>query len=336
MAASQEREHGYARYKLDKCRCYTCAWAVSQYVEARARAIAYGTWQPFVDAAPVRQHLQNLQSCGIGLRRIAEAVGVDRKRLQAVLTGRPERGTGPQQRVRPDFAAAVLDLEPSLKLMGSHTPINAVGTHRRLQALMVAGWPMERIAAVLGQRNSNMAALMLRPQVIVRTALTVQGLYDQWWRSDPRVHGVDVQAYTETRKHAARLGWAPVGAWDDDTIDDPAAVPDLGEQVTRTEAIAEDATWLMESFGYDRQAAADRLGISKNGVAQALSRTARANADGSAPAEQPVLTWEPPKCGEARMYRQHLRRGESCEVCRGANAAADRRYRLTGSRAEAS
>ncbi|MDX5526108.1 hypothetical protein PV677_36170 [Streptomyces sp. DE06-01C] len=334
MVASQEREHGYARYKLDKCRCYTCAWANSQYVEARARAIAYGTWQPFVDAAPVRQHLQNLQSCGIGLRRIAEAVGVDRKRLQAVLTGRPERGTGPQERVRPDFAAAVLGLEPSLKLMGSHTPINAVGTHRRLQALMVAGWPMERIAAALGQRNSNMAALMLRPQVIVRTALTVQGLYDQWWRSDPRAHGVDSQAYAAARKQAARLGWAPVGAWDDDTIDDPAAVPDLGEAVTRTEAIAEDATWLMESFGYDRQAAADRLGISKNGVAQALSRTARAN--GEAPAEKPVLVWEPPKCGEPRMYRQHLRRGESCEVCRGANAAADRRYRLTGSRAKAS
>ncbi|MFG2328296.1 hypothetical protein ACGFMM_01585 [Streptomyces sp. NPDC048604] len=41
---------------------------------------------------------------------------------------------------------------------------------------------------------------------------------------------------------------------------------------------------------------------------------------------------DPPKCGEPRMYRRHLQNGESCDVCRAANAAADRRYRLTGSR----
>ena len=39
-----------------------------------------------------------------------------------------------------------------------------------------------------------------------------------------------------------------------------------------------------------------------------------------------------PVCGEARMYRRHLKRGERCETCRAANAAADRRYRATGSK----
>ncbi|MFE6474575.1 hypothetical protein [Streptomyces rochei] len=38
-----------------------------------------------------------------------------------------------------------------------------------------------------------------------------------------------------------------------------------------------------------------------------------------------------PVCGEPRMYRRHLKKGERCDVCRAANAAADRRYRLTGS-----
>lgn len=43
-----------------------------------------------------------------------------------------------------------------------------------------------------------------------------------------------------------------------------------------------------------------------------------------------------PKCGEPRMYRRHLKNGEPpCDACRAANAAADRRYRLTGSRKEA-
>jgi hypothetical protein len=43
----------------------------------------------------------------------------------------------------------------------------------------------------------------------------------------------------------------------------------------------------------------------------------------------------PARCGEARMYRQHLKRGEHCDVCRAANAAADRRYRTTGSQVPA-
>ncbi|MER5559664.1 hypothetical protein ABT071_13765 [Streptomyces sp. NPDC002506] len=38
-----------------------------------------------------------------------------------------------------------------------------------------------------------------------------------------------------------------------------------------------------------------------------------------------------PVCGERRAYRRHLKNGERCDVCRAANAAADRRYRLTGS-----
>ncbi|GAB2718439.1 hypothetical protein [Streptomyces bullii] len=39
-----------------------------------------------------------------------------------------------------------------------------------------------------------------------------------------------------------------------------------------------------------------------------------------------------PVCGEPRMYRRHLKNGERpCDACRAANAAADRRYRLTGS-----
>lgn len=42
-----------------------------------------------------------------------------------------------------------------------------------------------------------------------------------------------------------------------------------------------------------------------------------------------------PVCGEARMYRRHLKNGETCDTCRAANAAADRRYRTTGSQKEA-
>lgn len=323
------REHGYARYKLDGCRCYTCSWAVSQYNAARERAIAYGTWQPFVDAEPVREHLRNLRACGIGLRRIAEVLGVDRKRLQAVLTGRPERGTGPQKQVRPDFAAAVMAIQPSLDLMGSSTPVGAVGTHRRLQALVKAGWPQHHLAVALGRSDTAFGELLRRQQVLVRNVRAVRALYDEWWRLNPLEHGVGNQAYGRARNQAARMNWAPVGAWDENTIDDPAAMPDLGAKVGRAEALAEDALWLVEQQGYTRQSAAERLGVSRLVIDQAICRTMPA-------AERPTKkAWTPPECGEPRMYRIHVARGEDCYVCRGANAAADRRYRRTGSRKEA-
>jgi hypothetical protein len=226
MAAASGRGHGYARYKLDGCRCYKCGWAVAQYNDAREQAMRRGQWQPFVDAEPVRVHVRNLQACGIGLRQIAAAAGIDRKRLQGVLTGRPERGTGPQKQVRPPLAAAVLAVQPTLDVMGGATPINAAGTHRRLQALATAGWPQHHLAAALGWSDANFSALLDRKQVIVRTARAVVELYDRLWRQDPREHGVGPQAYSRARNHAVSKGWAPVGAWDDDSIDDPASFPD--------------------------------------------------------------------------------------------------------------
>ena len=61
-----ERPHGYARYKLDGCRCYTCGYARSEYEAMRTRAILYGTWEPLIDAQPVRDHIKMLSEAGIG------------------------------------------------------------------------------------------------------------------------------------------------------------------------------------------------------------------------------------------------------------------------------
>lgn len=226
LPAASSRPHGYARYKLDGCRCYTCGYAVSQYNAARERAIAYGTWQPWADAEPVRQHLIDLRACGLGLRRIAVLAGVDRKRLQAILGGRPERGTGPQEKVRPELAAAVLAIQPTLDNLGSAVVIAGTGTTRRLQALVAGGWPQARLAARLNQTPGNFGHVITAERVLVRTARAVRDLYGELWLANPRQHGVDAQAYSRARNYGAAHAWAPAGAWDEDTIDDPAAFPD--------------------------------------------------------------------------------------------------------------
>lgn len=220
------RPHGYARYRLDGCRCYVCGWAVAQYNDAREYAMRRGAWQPWTDATPVRCHIRRLQSCGMGLRAIAAAASVDRKRLQHITSGRPERGMGPQEKVRPALAAAVLAVEPTLDNLAPSTLISPVGTRRRVQALVAAGWPQHHLAAHIGMSPGNFGTMLGREHVLVRRALAVRAMYDALWKADPAERGATAAGITRARGHAAANGWAPVGAWDDDTIDDPAAYPD--------------------------------------------------------------------------------------------------------------
>lgn len=219
------RPHGYARYRLDGCRCYVCGYAVSQYNENRDKAIIAGTWQPWVDAEPVRVHIRHLQSCSMGLRAIAAAAGVDRKRLQSILNGRPERGTAPQEKVRPALAAAILAVEPTLDNLGGAVVINAVGSVRRLQALVAAGWSQERQALELDMTSTNFSRLINASTVIVRNARRCNALYERLWNVDPAAHGSRPEDIARTKARAADLGWAPAGAWDEESIDDPAAQP---------------------------------------------------------------------------------------------------------------
>ncbi|WP_433520082.1 hypothetical protein ACQP2T_63820 (plasmid) [Nonomuraea sp. CA-143628] len=270
------RDHGYARYKLDGCRCYICGYANAVYCERRERAIAYGTWQPFVDAEPIRLHVRDLQSCGLGLRRIAEAASVDRKRLQALLNGRPERGTGPQEKVRPALAAAILAVEASFDLLGATTVIDATGTRRRLQALVTIGWSQAKLGARLSWTPANFSALMREPQTIVRTARKVRCLYDELWDQAPPEDGHREKIATNRARNMAKArGWVPPQAWDDDTIDDPSARPDIGAKTSQAQAIAENSHELIVGQGYTTEQAAARLGVGISYVQKARRATKR-------------------------------------------------------------
>lgn len=220
------RPHGYARYRLDGCRCYVCGYARSQYDDNRNRAIAYGTWKPWADAEPVRVHVRHLQACEMGLRTIAARAKVNRKRLQAVLVGRPERGTPPQEKMRPAIATAVLAVEPTLENLAPSTLISPLGTRRRVHALIAVGWPQRHLAAHLGMDEGNFSSMIVREHVLVRRALAVRTMYDDLWNIDPASLGASPDGMSRARARAAELHWAPVGAWDDDVIDDPEGFPD--------------------------------------------------------------------------------------------------------------
>lgn len=92
------------------------------------------------------------------------------------------------------------------------------------------------------------------------------------------------------------------------------------------------AARILDSRGHDLTSIGKRIKSDRSTVAGWKA----ADWQPAPPVYRPTTPRPPAKCGEPRMYRQHLARGETpCDACRGANAAADRRYRLTGSRAPA-
>lgn len=86
------------------------------------------------------------------------------------------------------------------------------------------------------------------------------------------------------------------------------------------------AARFLDDRGMDAPAIAYRIGSTT-----AIVRGWKANGWKRGAIVPPQQERPEPVCGEPRMYRRHIKRGESCDVCRAANAAADRRYRLTGS-----
>lgn len=102
----------------------------------------------------------------------------------------------------------------------------ATGTRRRLQALVVAGWPPPRLSAELGAGRTEAARLLRSRKVAVRTARRVAALYDRLWNVDPATCGATREGIRRAKARATAAGWAPASAWDDDRIDDPAALPD--------------------------------------------------------------------------------------------------------------
>ncbi|MFM9373305.1 hypothetical protein [Streptomyces sp. Da 82-17] len=267
------REHGTrAKYVADRCRCEPCRTANRQAENHRYRQQAYGRWQPYVDARPARAHVRMLMEYGLGWKRIADLAGVGRGTVEKLLYGAAHRGMEPSKRVRPETATRLLAVRPVGERLGGAVLVDATGTSRRLRALVAAGWPQAQLAARLGVQAGNFGKSLRSEQVLAATERAVRKLYDELWRADPREHGVTEQAYRRARNHARSHGWAPVGAWDDDTIDDPASEPWTESPGTGRRsknelgAIRREEIAHLIQFGLSEQAIAQRLDMSQSSV----------------------------------------------------------------------
>lgn len=219
-----DHRHGTTAGANAGCHCHACLYARSEYDCTRRRQICYGTWQPFIDAEPVRQHLRQLGAAGLGWQRVATITGVKNGTLSAILYGRP--GQQPTKLIRPYLAEKILAVQATPDLIAPSTPVPAVGTVRRLRALVALGYPVRHLAEHLPVQFQTVQRIVSRnpPTVTNEVAKATVVLYDRLWNTVPEGTWV----HRRTRRMAEARGWGSPLVWDDATIDDLDATPTVG------------------------------------------------------------------------------------------------------------
>lgn len=264
-----QHQHGTrTAYTLDGCRCEPCTQAANTYEKTRRRLKAYGRWDSgFTDATEAHQHVHALRAAGIGYRHVAQLAGVRICTVQRLLAGKSAT-------IKTATANAILAIP-----LDKHAPgarIDPTGAMRRVRALTAIGWGLNRIAAESGVNEQTLRDVLYGRPILERTARRVQAVYQRLWDQRPDTSTPHLASgVTRTRRWAARNGWAPPLAWDDDTIDDPAATPQGVERVSRyghtADDLAEDVHHLLAA-GTTRDEIAARTGRDPRSIERELAR----------------------------------------------------------------
>lgn len=262
-------QHGtHLAFHKDGCRCTPCTLAYRHYSKRSAYRTATGT-HTYVDAERSRQHTQMLLDT-LTVGQIQERSGVNRTAIRVLIGDWP--GKPPTKRVTRKTEAALLAVSPDRVGDEKHGLVDATGTVRRLRALTALGWNRKFLTARLGASSRTTWLLALHPEenplVKVATRDAVRELYDEL-SMQPAPNGPTA---TRIRSIARRHGWAPPLAWDDETIDDPAATPDLG---SRAVGVDFDEFMFLLRTGETPESAAARCGSSMNTLQKQMDRAHR-------------------------------------------------------------
>lgn len=211
-------QHGERRCYIAGCRLPECrnanAAACKQY---RARSYRHGVLR--VDAAPLVEKARRYAEAGWSRLEIAQHAGVSETTIVNLINGK-------LRRLNPDIAARLNALPTQPAERPGRGWMDATGTRRRGQALFRIGYTTQFMAAELNVHPESMSRILnggvrFVPGANVRK---MNALYArQRWVPGPSI---------TNRTKGLRRGWDGPLAWDDATIDDPAARPDADEPYT--------------------------------------------------------------------------------------------------------
>lgn len=223
-----DHQHGSrAAYVLDRCRCLPCAAANSQAESDRERQKAYGRYDVFTDAEPVRAHLAELASYGIGLKTVSKISGVSNGALTKIVYGRyasvdgPPRGrydagdliAPPARRVKHETAARLLAVQPVPENLPATMPDCERSDRARLQlrALVALGWSIAKVGEHIGMTRSNFGRVIHGTEPMTRgTVDKAEALYSELSMTLPPAdeHRQKISV-SRARRLARTNGWLP-------------------------------------------------------------------------------------------------------------------------------
>lgn len=250
-----------------QCRLPACVERANEWGRTRRQAMNDGTWEPLLDAEPVRQHLLALHAAGITIHRVAALTGIGYKNVRGFTQHDYSNAAPRRRRVTRDVAERLLAIT-----VETHTPgyVSPLGSRRRVEALAAIGWPSVHLARAAGIHPSNRTTILAGKTMRAGTAARIAKAYEELKRQKPERHGIRRSSISASRLRAKELRWPPPDYWDMvGAIDDPDFVPDFGKK--RSEILAENAHWLLTAGGLDRPAAAERLEVDRSYLDRALA-----------------------------------------------------------------
>jgi len=166
----------------------------------------------YVPAGPARRHIATLRNVGMTHRRIADLAGVSPRTVASILAS-----DTPDDRAvaRPHIVARLLRVQPEHGPSGTR-PVSSSSTIRRLQALVVHGYPLPQLGARLGLSRAALSMLMGHPSVRLRRAVEVKRMYASLAFAPPTYASIYQRAAAARASRTARQnGWLGPLDWED-------------------------------------------------------------------------------------------------------------------------
>lgn len=216
-----------------------------------------------VPASVAVEHLDRLSESGLGVKRVGDLTGITYQSLQRIRNSN-------RKFVFADTAHRILSVpvppNPHV-LAAAGRCIPLLGTQRRVQALACLGYTNQMIGERVGVTHAMVSLWALGKQRFIHAdkARAVDAMFRELQLTKP----LETYGGKRAALRAARRGWHPPLAWDEETIDDPGAEPQLPESGQYD--WVEDYEYLRES-GLDDDAIAARWGMKRSSLAQRLCR----------------------------------------------------------------
>ena len=216
--------------------------------------------------ARLRRHIHALIAAGVSEAQIALDAGLNRRTIQWVSSGRAEAGVPPGYRIGKSHAERILALSVPRTLhegVDDSAPVAAIGTVRRLQALIAAGHPATAIARCLAVSLQCVEEILdgRLDSVTAGTARAAATLFS----------GLQMTAGASqaAKDYARARRWAPPLAWDEDLLDEAKGRPDRGPRRRLGFVEAYDE---LRMLGFTDLRIADRMGVQPASLLRQMMR----------------------------------------------------------------